>query len=236
MQHFKNTFNGVKALLSNKTYRILIMLAIIAGLLFYIVINWFHVFQPKVLYIDTDNGYKASIDTQYGNILGHKGAKLLIREYTDFQCPYCAMSDEMLHKLVKEEKDVEIIHYNFPMSNKCNKVIAGNMHEYSCTAALYSIASKKQNKMVQFNSLLFENQQNLSEPRILVLAKSINLDVEKLKRDAYSPSTERELKENIDMGISLGITGTPTYFIGVQKYDGYMPYPKMKAIVDNDLK
>lgn len=232
MQHFKNAFNDVKTVLSNKLYRIIILIAIIIGLSVFVIVNWYHVFVPQSN--DTAT-YKASADTQYENVLGQKGAKLVIREYTDFQCPYCAVSDSMLHKLVKEQKNVEIIHYNYPLSGQCNKYIQGEGHPYACKAALYSIAAEKQNKMVQFNSLLFENQQKLDEDRILELAKSINLNVDKLKKDAYSPDVRQELESEIEAGASSGITGTPTYFIGIKKYDGYIPYDQMKALINSDL-
>lgn len=235
IQHLKNTFNGFMAFLSNQTYRIIFMLFIIVVLVAFIAINQLHLFRPTINADEPFGSYKASQDTQYTNVLGDKNPKLIIREYTDFECPYCSMSNSMLHRLVKEVKGVAVIHYDFPMGEDCNRFVTGNPHKYSCTAALYSIASKKQMKMVQFNSLLFENQQNLNEAEILKLAKSINLDVKKLKKDAYSPANKKELQENIDTGIELGVTGTPTYFIGVKKYEGYIPYSEMKAIVKSNM-
>ena len=47
-----------------------------------------------------------------GNILGSKKPKLIINEYTDFECPYCGISNLVMHKLAQEFKEVQIIHKN----------------------------------------------------------------------------------------------------------------------------
>ena len=61
------------------------------------------------------NPYKAK-----GNLLGNKDGKIVVEVYTDYVCPHCRMYNIMLHKLVKENKNIKVIHHNFPLDTECN--------------------------------------------------------------------------------------------------------------------
>lgn len=231
--NLKTTVNDLKILFSNKVNAItLALLAVIAlPVLFFLSTSNILTPQNKV-----NAGYSPlnkmfSFGQFKGNILGDVNGKIVIREYTDFECPFCALSNEMLHDLVKEVKDVKVIHYDFPLQPICNSIVKRSEHKHSCMAAYYSKASKKQDKMVEFNELLFSNQQDLSETNILKLAKSIGLNTDRLKADAYSKEIRDEVSSDIKEAVNLGVTGTPTYFIGYDKYEGIMPYEKLKALV-----
>lgn len=234
INHYKNTYKDIKTFLSDPSNALIILvLASIASVILYYS-NTTGIFVPKNQFANiTENSSKY---TPSGNILGDKNPKLVIHEYTDFQCPYCSISHSMMERLVSEVKGVQVIHHDFPLNNKCNPVIKNSIHKDACTAALYSKAAKAQGKYWELNSKLFENQEELSEATILKLAKSINLDTVKLKKDAASPQAKAELQEDIKSANNLGITATPTFFIGMKKYEGIMPYPELKSVVQENLR
>jgi len=55
---------------------------------------------------------------------------------------------------------------------------------------------------------------NLTLSEVKEIARQLNLDVEKLASDMKSEDIEKEIKENLDLGQKLKITGTPTFIIG----------------------
>ena len=54
------------------------------------------------------------------------------------------------------------------------------------------------------------------------------LDIEKLKKDAYSREVAAELKKEIKEAIELGIDGTPAIRINMETKVGIMPYEELK--------
>ena len=101
-----------------------------------------------------------------GNVLGSKQPKIIINEYTDFECPFCAILHSHFARLVKEVDGVLVIHRDYPLSQPCNPSVKSSLHKNSCIAAYYSRAAKNQGKYWDFISLLFDHQGQLSEENI----------------------------------------------------------------------
>ena len=104
----------------------------------------------------------------------------------------------------------------------------GQMHEGSCLLAKYSIAAGKQGKYWDMNSFLFDKE-NLSEDEVLKGAKTLGLNVEQLKQDAYSKEVAKQLEKEIDDAAKLGIDGTPAIRINLETHIGIEPYDELKA-------
>ena len=172
------------------------------------------------------NKYKAS-----GNILGDRNAKLILHEYTDFQCPACAISSSMVHRLVQEVDGVMVIHHDFPLDKACNPIMKADGHKGSCLYAKYGIAARKQGKFWDFANDVFEDNRDLTEAKLLIIAEKAGLDVEKLKADSKLPEVSADLKKDINKAVKLGITATPSYRVGLKMYEGLMPYEELKDIV-----
>jgi protein-disulfide isomerase/uncharacterized membrane protein len=175
---------------------------------------------------------------EIGNILGERDAKLIIHEYTDFECPYCAMSNESMLKLAKEVPGIKIQHHDFPLDSECNPYIKNYIHPTSCLASYYAKAARKQGKFWDMAVLLYANRENLDENKILELAKTINLDPDKLKKDVTDNKEifKGEILQDIEKAKKLGINGTPTIVIGIKKHEGAMPYPELKQMVQDSLQ
>lgn len=238
LNHYKNSLEDLNNIISDKRWLMLVILFILLAIGALITINVTKVFTPPVnnnmqtqnMFTDKENTYQPK-----GNVLGAKNAKLVINEYTDFQCPYCAISNSMMYRLVNEVENVRIEHHDFPLNKQCNSFVQGTAHKDSCIAIYYARAAKMQGKYWDYITLLFENQQDLSEPKLIELAKSINLDIEQLKKDAYSKEVKEGLLQDIERAHSLNITATPTYIIGIKKYEGLMPYPELRDTVLRNL-
>ena len=162
--------------------------------------------------------------------MGDKDAKLVVYTYTDYLCPICGAYNIMIHKLAKELKNVRFEHVNMPLDMECNKYLPQPFHVGSCRLAKYAIAAEKQDKFLEINSLFFEKQPQTDEA-IIEIAKELNLDIEKLQKDANSPETLQKIKNDIDKGVALGIAGTPSTVIDGKLYVGLKPYTELKELL-----
>jgi protein-disulfide isomerase/uncharacterized membrane protein len=229
--HIKNTLKDLYFALTNPMLFLLIAILFSTGLgsLYYVNANEVFV-KDKTIQIPKTETINMTVFN--GNILGDPDAKLKIEEYTDFECPYCAMANADFYKLVKELKNVKIVHRDFPLKKECNPALSGEgPHKYSCIAALYSMAAVKQGNSAYFDYLLFLNQENLQEKNIIKIARQLKLDIGQLRRDANAPETLNELKENTKNAALMGIHATPTFFVGLKKYEGMMKYEEMKKLM-----
>ena len=166
-----------------------------------------------------------------GNILGKENSKVTIKIYSDFNCPFCKVVNIMLHKLAKEE-DVFIEEIQYPLDTSCNKKIGGTLggHENSCLYSRYAIAAKKQGKYWGAADVLFYKHPYSEDMIIEEFKKArLNLDIEKLKSDANSPSVYSELIQDIEKTFSQNINGTPTIDINGVMYPGALPYEELKS-------
>lgn len=170
-----------------------------------------------------------------GNILGNPDGKIRINLYSDFVCPICYSYNIMLHKLVRENKNILIIHHNFPLDTECNKYLEHQMHNGACRMARYSIAAENQGNYWGMANLLYEKQPKNDEEGI-ALAKELNLDIDKFKHDIKSPKTHDRIRKEIDEAIALGLDGTPNIIINNNRYFGAKAYFELKDIVKRNTK
>ncbi len=171
------------------------------------------------------NPYKIS-----GNVLGNPNGKIKVHLYSDFKCPVCYSYNIMLHKLAKENKEVLIIHHNFPLDKECNPYLEKQMHKDAGRMARYSIGAENQGKYWDMANELYENPPK-NDDEAIKLAEKIGLDTEKFKEDINSHKTYDRIRKEIDDAIALGLDGTPNIIINGNRYFGAKSYFELKSIV-----
>ncbi len=55
---------------------------------------------------------------------------------------------------------------------------------------------------------------------VFKVAGKIGLDIEKLKADMKSPEVNELIEKNLQLGTSMGVQGTPAFFIGDEAIPG----------------
>lgn len=166
-----------------------------------------------------------------GNVLGDKNSYLKVTMYTDYNCPYCARMNTEAHQLAQNMDGIRIERVEYPIEKSCNPNVKGRGFRHSCQAAKYAIAAKEQGKYVLMSSLLYENNNNLSEKNILRIADKHGLDSKKLYADAHSQKIKDELNDDIKKATETGINSTPSTKIGVKIYNYFLSYDELFAIV-----
>jgi protein-disulfide isomerase len=92
---------------------------------------------------------------------------------------------------------------------------------------------------------LFANQQRLGPPLFDELATTLKLDAAAFKACLSEPDTQKEIESDVAYGQTVGVTGTPTFFIGrlkdgrlttPQRISGAQPMAAFAAALDPLLK
>lgn len=165
-----------------------------------------------------------------GNILGNPNADVVIELYSDYVCPLCYVQNIMLHKAVKEYKNVRINHHNYPFDKECNPFISTNMHPNACFMAKAALAAKKQNNYWGMSSLLYENKPK-TEADVIKLVEKLQINKDEFMKDFESREISSELNREILNSESLDINATPTMFVNGDKVVGVKPYKDLEKIL-----
>ena len=150
--------------------------------------------------------------TKLDHILGIKTAPLELLEYGDFECSSCGDSYLTVKEVLRElGKNIVFIFRNFPLTE---------IHPDAFDAALASEAAAMQNKFWEMYDMLYKNQANLKGYQLFAYANEIGLDMGRFEQDIQSQALTSKIEADIASGLSAGVSGTPTFYINGEKFDG----------------
>src|SRR5690606_30199678 len=149
--------------------------------------------------------------------------------FSDFQCPFCA---EFFLTLEKLEADwissgkLKVQHRDFPLT----------MHLNSMQAHIAANAAAAQGKYMEMHRLLFQHQkewEKTSEPEKLFLAyaEQLGLNIEQFQTSTEDAANAAEIQEDKDAGRTLGVSGTPGFFINGVFYEGALSYEDLVKVL-----
>jgi cyclophilin family peptidyl-prolyl cis-trans isomerase/protein-disulfide isomerase len=149
---------------------------------------------------------------------GPENAKTTILEYSDFQCPYCAMIAPVLAELQeKYPEDIRVVYRHFPLIT---------IHDKAAQSSQATEAAGLQGKFWEMHDLLFEKQAEWSELStddfekwLSEKAAELKLDVNKFNKDLSSDEIKNIIDKAYTDAEQLGVGGTPTIFINGLYYD-----------------
>jgi protein-disulfide isomerase len=158
---------------------------------------------------------------------GPASAKVTIVEFSDFQCPYCALSGPKAMAVAAQyPKDVRLVFKQFPL----------DFHSNAYRAAEASLAAHAQGKFWQMHNKMFANFRQLSPENILKWAQEEGLDMTAFKADLQSGKYRSVVDRETNEGTKAGVMGTPTFFINGKRYNGPFELEALKPILEAELK
>ncbi|WP_445679458.1 DsbA family protein [Radicibacter daui] len=156
-------------------------------------------------------------DLSVGNL---KGDVTLV-EFMDYQCGYCKAVYQDLQDVVKADGNTRLVYKEYPI-----------LGPGSVLAAQAALASKKQGKYEEFHDVLMRYRGRMDEETVMRLAKSIDLDTDRLKTDMKSAEVTGQLQATMDLGRALGVDGTPGFVIGDKLVPGAISSEELKDLID----
>lgn len=159
-------------------------------------------------------------------VKGDKNAPVIITEFSDFQCPYCAQLEPALNDVLKAyPKEVKLVFKQYPLP----------FHPHAKNATKASLAAFEQGKFWEMHDLIFANFTKLGEDKFKEFAAQLGLNMEKFNADYSSSKYDVQIQQDITLGNNVGVTGTPTLFINGKRQQG-RSLDELKTTINNELK
>jgi protein-disulfide isomerase len=141
------------------------------------------------------------------HVRGPDGA-LLVVEYADFECPFCAalqlkLADAPLRRAFR----------HFPVRSN---------HPRAWAAACAAEAAGLQGAFWEMHDLLFADQGRLEDPHLWERARALGLDLPRFDRDRRSDEVRARVRRDFESGVRAGVVTTPTVFAAGRMYAGQL--------------
>ena len=148
------------------------------------------------------------------------GYDVTIVEFYDYACGYCKKAYSTVNELIKSDKKVRVIFRDFPILGQPSREMA----EVSVAVNLVDSSN-----FIKFHDNLMESNDR-GKDAALKAAKSAGVNVSKveeiLKKD--KAKIDKILDDNLNLGTSIGINGTPGFVIGEELIPGALELSVLK--------
>lgn len=167
-------------------------------------------------------GISAEVMTPFeGAVLGNPNGSKVLVEFTDYNCPYCKMSQADLARLIESDPDLKVIIREWPI------------FQGSDIASRMALAAAMQGKYAEFHETLF-NLSPATPEAINEAARKVGLDMERARQDGQSEQVEMELRRNTALASQIGFTGTPSWVTKDRAFEGAVGFQALKDAVAAD--
>ncbi len=162
---------------------------------------------------------------------GNPHAKVVIQEFSDFQCPFCGRVEPTVKQIMSTYGNrVRFIWRNYPLPFHQNAM--------PCAQAAMEVYRQGGNaKFWQFHDLLFSNQQAETRADLEKYAQQIggiNMTQFRAALDGSTHTAEIQADQHTISQAGAQI-GTPSFFINGTLVQGAQPFEAFKAAIDKAL-
>ncbi len=168
--------------------------------------------------------------------IGSEEAKVAILVYSEFQCPYCATFAKStlgdIESAYVQPGLVKIAFRHLPLEE---------MHKFAFKAAEAAECAARQGTFRQAHDFLFANQAKLGDERTFTTLASDMKNKNAFERCLRAEAAEK-VRRDMDQASALGVTGTPTFFVGAvlgqgsirvtNRLRGAQPFAEFKKAID----
>ena len=173
---------------------------------------------------------------------GAKGAKVVLVNFDDFECPFCSrMHQTLFPDILREYGDrVTFFYKDYPLAE---------IHPWAIHAAVDAgcLAAQNNDAYWDFADYLHANKQVIDngrtpDARLDVVDKMAMMQGQRHNVDStrlaacVKAQNEDQVRASMKEADSLGVSATPTLFINGQKIDGAVPISELRAALDTALR
>jgi protein-disulfide isomerase len=159
--------------------------------------------------------------------LGPRDAKVVIIEFSDFQCQFCQQVQPVVKEILKDYGDkILFIYRDFPL-------VAD--HPDALLAALAGECAHEQGKFWEMHDKIFSSQDEINEANLKTYAVQIGLNSIQFGNCIVSGKYLKEIEEDLTQGYAAGVRATPTFFINGVRVPGAIPLATFEQIIISEL-
>jgi protein-disulfide isomerase len=178
---------------------------------------------------------RAKLQAADGPSRGPQKGVITIVEFSDLECPHCKAAHPIVEKLAADFPQVKIIFQQFPLP--------ASIHPWAQKAAQYTDCAGRAGNdgFWKYAASIFENQGSIAlataDDKLKELATAAGLDAAKISACAATPETDARIKKSMDLGQSLDVNSTPTFFINGRRVQAIanIPYDQLKLLVQFEI-
>ena len=170
------------------------------------------------------NKYNVSMDND--PVRGAANAPITIIEFSDFHCAFCGrFAAQTLDPLLKNyDGKIRLVYRDYPFQT-----------DGSWVAALAGQCMNDQGKFWEFHDLTFKNQANLTREQFVADAQALGIDVATFTTCLDSQKYLDKVKKDVADAQTLGVNGTPAFFVNGRFISGAQPYAFFASYIDEEL-
>ena len=159
---------------------------------------------------------------------GNARAKIVIQEFSDFQCPFCARVNPTLKQVLKEYgKDVKLVWRNYPLPFHKEAPLAAE-------AAFEIYLQQGNSAFWKYHDRLFQEQKEggLKRPQLERYASELgNIDMVRFSKALDERKHQARIEADVDAAKKAGISGTPGFVVGDLFVSGAQPFSAFKRAI-----
>ena len=174
---------------------------------------------------------RAALQTQAsGPARGAASKELLIVEFGDLQCPKCREAQSKIDSLMQDFPQARFVFENFPLTE---------VHPFAMRAAEEGVCVRKMKGDAAFFTYaqaVYDTQAGLTEQTgsatLGAAVTKAGADVTAVGKCVVEPATREAVVEEMKLGTSLGVDGTPTLAVNGHLLPlSSLPYETLKRMV-----
>ena len=172
--------------------------------------------------------YRAPVSAGSAPIRGSANAEVTIIEFSDFHCPYCKQVQPTLKRILSDfGSRVRLAYRDFPLDQ---------LHPNARKAAEAARCANDQGKFWEFHDKLYSGSVDASPETLGRLAKESDMNVVMFQECVATGKHRPGIDKDVQEAISMGVTGTPAFFINGRLVSGAQPYESFASIIQSELE
>jgi protein-disulfide isomerase len=181
---------------------------------------------------------EAATATQDGpdfNVIGSFNVRVVVIEFTDLQCPYCAhFANQVFPRLKSAYVDTGRIRY-------VSRDLPLRMHAHAETAAVAARCAGEQGRYWEYRHAVFADQQRIGAEPWEDFAKALGLDLGRFDACRRDGRQLEAVRADAKFALSQGLASTPSFALGrlvngefvlAEKFSGAETYEAFAARID----
>jgi protein-disulfide isomerase len=163
---------------------------------------------------------------------GPADAKVLIVEFSDFQCPACRVAEPTARQILSlYDGRVRFVFKDFPL----------RMHEWARAGAYAAECAGRQGQFWPYHDRLYDHQDEWTNAKaddfLAGYARDLKLDMAAFDACRLDPATKAAVDTDVKDGGNAWVSATPTFFIDGRRFVGFRELAELGIpFIDKELK
>jgi protein-disulfide isomerase len=155
-----------------------------------------------------------------GAVIGNPQGSVTLVEFSDYGCSACMAAQPHVKQLIADNPDLRVVVRELPI-----------ISEHGVDAARMALAAARQGKYAAFHDRMYAAR-GPDPANIEQAARDAGVDLERARADIESGAFDAELQANLSLAQQLGFSGTPSWTVGDNAFNGVVGVENLQQGID----